>query len=135
MAQDIMAAIVLAIWFYLIAAHGGFWRAAERDDALPTAPTRWVAMQYLHRSSEVLDGEIVANDALGRPDFAKLHVRWLGAVHLWGVRPSGVQRPESPSAAAAEAPGMPAGPTGAVRSPNRLAVRTLRTRTGAAARS
>jgi hopene-associated glycosyltransferase HpnB len=36
-AQDIIAAIVLAIWLYLIAARGGFWRAAERDDdgALP----------------------------------------------------------------------------------------------------
>jgi hopene-associated glycosyltransferase HpnB len=30
-AQDIIAAIVLAIWLYLIAARGGFWRAAERD--------------------------------------------------------------------------------------------------------
>jgi hopene-associated glycosyltransferase HpnB len=36
-AQDIIAAIVLAIWLYLIAARGGFWHAAERDDegALP----------------------------------------------------------------------------------------------------
>src|SRR5271169_1594505 len=25
--------MVLAIWLYLIAARGGFWRAAERDDA------------------------------------------------------------------------------------------------------
>ncbi|HET8918169.1 MAG TPA: glycosyltransferase [Xanthobacteraceae bacterium] len=32
MAQDIIAAIVLAIWLYLIAARGGFWRAAERDE-------------------------------------------------------------------------------------------------------
>ena len=32
MAQDIIAALVLATWLYLIAARGGFWRAAERDD-------------------------------------------------------------------------------------------------------
>jgi len=32
-AEDIIAAIVLAIWLYLIAARGGFWRAAQRDDA------------------------------------------------------------------------------------------------------
>ena len=40
MAQDIIAAIVLATWLYLIAARGGFWRAAERDDggATPTVP-------------------------------------------------------------------------------------------------
>lgn len=30
--QDIIAAIVLAAWLYLIAARGGFWRAAERDE-------------------------------------------------------------------------------------------------------
>jgi len=39
-AQLIIAATVLAAWLYLIAARGGFWRAAERDDdgALPAAP-------------------------------------------------------------------------------------------------
>ena len=39
MAQFIIAAIVLAAWLYLVAARGGFWRAAERDDvwALPGA--------------------------------------------------------------------------------------------------
>jgi hopene-associated glycosyltransferase HpnB len=31
-AEDILASIVLAIWLYLIAARGSFWRAAERDD-------------------------------------------------------------------------------------------------------
>jgi len=38
-AQFIIAAIVLAAWLYLVAARGGFWRAAERDDvwALPGA--------------------------------------------------------------------------------------------------
>ncbi len=41
MANAVLASIVLAIWLYLIAARGGFWRAAERDDrALPAAPPR-----------------------------------------------------------------------------------------------
>ncbi len=31
--------MVLAIWLYLIAARGGFWRAAERDDAVPAPRT------------------------------------------------------------------------------------------------
>jgi hopene-associated glycosyltransferase HpnB len=31
-AQDIIAAVVLIIWLYLIAARGGFWRANERED-------------------------------------------------------------------------------------------------------
>ena len=44
MVRLIIAAIVLATWLYLIAARGGFWRAAERDDvgavpaALPSMP-------------------------------------------------------------------------------------------------
>ena len=38
MANDLIASMVLAIWLYLIAARGGFWRAADRDDApLPAA--------------------------------------------------------------------------------------------------
>ena len=35
----------------------------------------------------MLDGEIVANDALGRPDFIRLQMRWPGAVHLWAFEP------------------------------------------------
>src|SRR5579862_1972593 len=31
-ANDLIASMVLAIWLYLTAARGGFWRAAERDD-------------------------------------------------------------------------------------------------------
>jgi hopene-associated glycosyltransferase HpnB len=39
-ANDLIASMVLAIWLYLIAARGGFWRAAERDDASPAlSPT------------------------------------------------------------------------------------------------
>ena len=34
-ANDLIASMVLAIWLYLIAARGGFWRAAERDDDEP----------------------------------------------------------------------------------------------------
>jgi hopene-associated glycosyltransferase HpnB len=50
-AQDIIAvlvaAMVLATWLYLIAARGGFWRAAERDDdalAAPAAVPAWPAV-------------------------------------------------------------------------------------------
>ena len=46
MAQGIIAALVLAIWLYLIAARGGFWRAAAREDngAIASAPSRWPAV-------------------------------------------------------------------------------------------
>jgi hopene-associated glycosyltransferase HpnB len=47
-AEDVLASIVLAIWLYLIAARGRFWRAAERDDAgaAPESgePRRWPAV-------------------------------------------------------------------------------------------
>jgi hopene-associated glycosyltransferase HpnB len=48
-AQDIIAAIALAIWLYLIAARGGFWRAAARDDnagpvVQPSGPNRLPAV-------------------------------------------------------------------------------------------
>ena len=32
MANDLIASMVLAIWFYLLVARGGFWLARERDD-------------------------------------------------------------------------------------------------------
>jgi hopene-associated glycosyltransferase HpnB len=41
---DLVASIVLAIWLYLVAARGGFWRAADRDDVGPAAgiaPGNW----------------------------------------------------------------------------------------------
>ena len=44
MANDLIASIVLAIWLYLIAARGGFWRLAERDDAPVSPPGAWPAV-------------------------------------------------------------------------------------------
>jgi glycosyltransferase involved in cell wall biosynthesis len=45
--EDVIGAIVLVIWLYLIVARGGFWRAAERDDLgpQPEKPTsQWPAV-------------------------------------------------------------------------------------------
>jgi bifunctional non-homologous end joining protein LigD len=44
--------------------------------------------QLLHEppaKTAVLDGEVVASDADGRPNFARLHVRWTrpNTIHLW----------------------------------------------------
>jgi len=44
--------------------------------------------QLLHElpaEAAVLDGEVVASDADGRPNFARLHVHWTrpGTIHLW----------------------------------------------------
>jgi hopene-associated glycosyltransferase HpnB len=64
--QDIIAAIVLAIWLYLVAARGGFWRAAERDDdgALPaTPPATWPTVTAVvpARDEAATIGECVAS--------------------------------------------------------------------------
>ena len=47
MTNGLIASMVLAIWLYLIAARGGFWRAAERDDenlAADAAGEQWPAV-------------------------------------------------------------------------------------------
>ena len=44
MANDILASMVLAIWLYLIAARGGFWRSAAADDDSPSYAGPWPAV-------------------------------------------------------------------------------------------
>src|SRR5215813_13512757 len=49
---------------------------------------RFPSIAQLHdlpAKAAVLDGEVVASDADGRPNFARLHVRWTRphTVHLW----------------------------------------------------
>jgi hopene-associated glycosyltransferase HpnB len=73
-AQDIIAALVLATWLYLIAARGGFWRAAERDDngaplAAPPPTSRWPAVTAVVPARDEAEtvGETIA--ALLRQDY------------------------------------------------------------------
>jgi bifunctional non-homologous end joining protein LigD len=42
-------------------------------------------LREMPTKAAVLDGEVVASDADGRPNFARLHVRWtrLGAIRFW----------------------------------------------------
>ena len=44
MTNDLIASMVLAIWLYLLAGRGGFWRARQRDDAIPAGARSWPAM-------------------------------------------------------------------------------------------
>jgi len=48
-------------------------------------PSIALLLHELPEKAAVLDGEVVASDADGRPNFARLHVRWSrsGAIHLW----------------------------------------------------
>jgi hopene-associated glycosyltransferase HpnB len=53
--------MVLAIWAYLLVARGGFWRAAERDDAVPwSGPWPAVAAVIPARDEAACVGETVA---------------------------------------------------------------------------
>ena len=38
---DVIAAVALATWIYLLFGRGGFWLCRERDDDVPAAPQRW----------------------------------------------------------------------------------------------
>jgi hopene-associated glycosyltransferase HpnB len=72
-ATDLIASMVLAIWLYLIAARGGFWRAADRDDApLPAEPPAggWPAVTAVIPARDEAEcvGETVAS--LLRQDYA-----------------------------------------------------------------
>jgi bifunctional non-homologous end joining protein LigD len=42
-------------------------------------------LRELPAKAAVLDGDVVASDADGRPNFGRLHVRWTrpGTIHLW----------------------------------------------------
>ncbi len=76
MAQDIIAALVLAIWLYLIAARGGFWRAAEHDGGAlgggSPAPAQWPAVTAVVPARDEAEtiGETVAS--LLRQDYGGL---------------------------------------------------------------
>jgi hopene-associated glycosyltransferase HpnB len=69
----VIAAISLVIWIYLIGFRGGFWRAAERDDAdAPLPPTQWpdvVAIVPARDEADVIAqslGSLLAQDYPGR---------------------------------------------------------------------
>jgi len=72
-ANDLIASMVLAIWLYLIAARGGFWRATERDDESPswagTSVGSWPAVAAVIPARDEAEcvGETVA--ALLRQDY------------------------------------------------------------------
>ena len=65
-ANDLVASMVLAIWLYLIAARGGFWRAADRDDESPVGgigPGGWPSVTAVIPARDEADcvGQTVAS--------------------------------------------------------------------------
>ncbi|MDB5481403.1 MAG: glycosyltransferase [Caulobacteraceae bacterium] len=68
----LIGALVLAIWAYLLAAHGGFWRAQERDDRDESPePDRWPSVVAIVPARDEADviarsiGSLLAQDYPG----------------------------------------------------------------------
>jgi hopene-associated glycosyltransferase HpnB len=65
-----IAGASLAIWIYLIAARGGFWRASERDDyEQPTAPRSWPAVAAVIPARDEADVIAESLGSLLRQDY------------------------------------------------------------------
>src|SRR5438132_10082324 len=60
----------LAAWIYLIAARGGFWRAAERDDReQPAEPRSWPAVAAVIPARDEADVVAESLGSLLRQDY------------------------------------------------------------------
>jgi hopene-associated glycosyltransferase HpnB len=68
--DDLIASMVLAIWLYLIAARGGFWRAAERDGEAPPLAGSWPTVTAIIPARDEAEcvGETISS--LLRQDYA-----------------------------------------------------------------
>lgn len=59
MTTALLAALSLGVWLYLIVGRGGFWRCAERDDALaPASPENWPAVAAIVPARD--EAEVIA---------------------------------------------------------------------------
>jgi len=61
--NDLVASMVLLIWLYLLVGHGMFWRARERDDAMPAGEGPWPAVTAVIPARDEADcvGETVGS--------------------------------------------------------------------------
>jgi hopene-associated glycosyltransferase HpnB len=53
---QVIAALAVAIWLYLAFAHGGFWLAAEREDAPPAQPSTWPSVAVVIPARDEVEG-------------------------------------------------------------------------------
>jgi hopene-associated glycosyltransferase HpnB len=60
---EVIAAIAVAAWLYLVVARGGFWLCSQRDDWKPASPTKWprLAVVVPARNEALGVGECVSS--------------------------------------------------------------------------
>jgi hopene-associated glycosyltransferase HpnB len=68
-ANDLIASMVLAIWFYLVAGRGGFWLARERDEDIPAEEGPWPAIAAIIPARDEAECVGAAVAALLRQDY------------------------------------------------------------------
>jgi hopene-associated glycosyltransferase HpnB len=67
--SELVSAIALAVWLYLIAARGAFWRCAERDDWEPIVLDAWPRVAAVVPARNEADGIAECIGSLLRQDY------------------------------------------------------------------
>ena len=69
-----LAGIALAIWLYLVFAHGGFWLCRERDDGVPPRPAAWPGVVAVVPARNEADGIAASIGSLLAQDYPALSI-------------------------------------------------------------
>ncbi len=70
MLAQILAALALAIWLYLLLGRGGFWLSSQRDEALLPAPPVWPKLAVVIPARDEAEGIGACIGSLLRQDYA-----------------------------------------------------------------
>jgi hopene-associated glycosyltransferase HpnB len=70
MLAQLLAALALAIWLYLLLGRGGFWLSSRRDDGTPAPPKAWPKLAVVIPARDEADGIGACIGSLLRQDYA-----------------------------------------------------------------
>jgi hopene-associated glycosyltransferase HpnB len=69
-----LAVAALAVWLYLVFAHGGFWLCGERDDGTPARPADWPPVAVVVPARDEADGIAASIGSLLGQDYPALAI-------------------------------------------------------------
>jgi hopene-associated glycosyltransferase HpnB len=69
-----LAVAALAVWLYLVFAHGGFWLCGERDDRTPARPADWPPVAVVVPARDEADGIAASIGSLLGQDYPALAI-------------------------------------------------------------